>query len=151
MSRRSILLEALAATPRDLSRMVPRIDGVEALWRPAPEAWCLAHFGFVEEPYLARLRRVLEQDNPYEPPIHPDKSAHDLTRPLSGLLEEFVARRAETIAFLSALSQRDWGRPLVHETIGPTRLRDQVQELVTHDNNHLAQIVALRETWERKT
>lgn len=153
MSRRSVLLEALAATPRDLARMVPRIDAAEALWRPTPGAWCVAdvvaHLGFVEERYLARLRRVVEQDNPYEPFIHPDESAHDLSRPLPELLEHFVACRAETIVFLSGLSQRDWGRPLVHETMGPMRLRDQVQALVTHDNDHLAQLVALREAWEQ--
>ena len=47
-------------------------------------------------------------------------------------------------AFLLGLEQHDWGRPLVHATIGPTKLRDQVQELVAHDNLHLVQIVALR-------
>lgn len=154
MSRRAVLLEALAATPRDLARMVPRIDPEQPLWRPTPESWCLAdviaHIGDVEERYLARLRRIVEQDNPYEPYLHPDESAHDLARPLADLIEDFATRRAETIRFLSGLGQRDWGRPLVHEAIGPTRLRDQVQELVTHDNNHLAQIVALREAWERR-
>jgi hypothetical protein len=64
------------------------------------------------------------------------------------LLEIFVVRRAETVAFLLALEQRDWGRALIHATIGPTKLRDQVQELVAHDNLHLEQIVTLRERLE---
>jgi uncharacterized damage-inducible protein DinB len=149
MSRRSVLIEALAATPRDLIRMLRPVDAAAAVVRPAPGEWCLAdvvaHLGFVEERYLARLRRIVEQYNPYEPYMHPDASAHDLARSLTDLFAEFAARRAETIAFLSGLDQRDWGRPLIHETIGPTRLRDQVQGLVAHDNDHLAQIVALRE------
>jgi uncharacterized damage-inducible protein DinB len=153
MTRRSVLIESLQSTPRDLARLLRPIDDTAVRWRPAPGEWCLAdivaHLSYCEEPYLARLRRVVELDNPYEPYLHPDESAHDLTRPLAELLEAFVARRSETIAFLSGLDQRDWGRPLVHETIGPTRLRDQVQELVAHDNTHLEQVVALRESLER--
>ena len=149
MSRRSVLIEALAATPRDLPRLSRRVDAGGARWRPAPDAWCLldvgAHLSTVEALYLARLWRIVEQDDPFERAIHPDASQHDLTRPLTDLVAEFSARRAATIAFLSALSQRDWGRPLVHETLGPTRLRDQVQALVSHDNEHLNQIVTLRE------
>jgi hypothetical protein len=152
MSRRSVLIESLQATPRDLARMLARVADADGLWRPAPEEWCLAdvvaHLAYIEPLYLARLRRVVEQDNPLEPYLHPDASAHDLARSLPELLEEFVRRRAETVVFLSGLDQRDWGRPLVHETIGSTKLRDQVQELVSHDNAHLEQVVALREKLE---
>ena len=149
MSRRSILMEALAATPRDLARMLRPVDAATALARPTPDDWCVAdvvaHLGYIEPLYLARLRRIAEQDNPYEPYLHPDADAHDLTRPLSELFDEFAARRAETLAFLAGLGQRDWGRPLVHQTYGSSKLRDQVQGLVTHDNDHLEQIVTLRE------
>ena len=152
MSRRSVLIESLQATPRDLARLLRPIDASAALWRSAPNEWCIAdvvaHLGYCEAPYLARLRRVVEQENPFEPALPPNESAHDLTRPLAELLEAFVALRAETVAFLSGLDQRDWGRPLVHASLGPTKLRDQVQELVTHDNMHLEQIVALREQLE---
>ena len=152
MSRRSVLMEALAATPRDLARLLRPVDAAAALARPAPDDWCVAdvvaHLGYIEPLYLARLRRIAEQDNPYELAMHPNTSAHDLTRPLSKLFDEFAARREETLAFLAALDQRDWGRPLVHETVGPTKLRDQVQGLVTHDNNHLEQIITLREQLE---
>jgi uncharacterized damage-inducible protein DinB len=154
MSRRSVLIESLEATPRDLARLLRPVDDTAVRWRPAAGEWCLAdvvaHLGQIETPYLARLRRVAQQDNPLEPYLHPDASTHDLARPLADLLQEFVARRAETVAFLAGLDQRDWGRPLVHETIGPTRLRDQVQELVTHDNAHLEQVVALRAQLEER-
>jgi hypothetical protein len=153
MSRRSVLIESLQSTPRDLARLLRPVDESAARWRPEPGEWCIAdvvaHLGYCEEPYLARLRRVVEQDNPFEPYLHPDESAHDLSRPLADLLATFVARRAEMVAFLAGLDQREWGRPLVHAAIGPTRLRDQVQELVAHDNVHLNQVVALRERLER--
>ena len=150
MSRRTVLIESLEATPRDLARMLRRIGDEQARVRPAPGEWCIAdlvaHFAYIEEPYLARLRRIAELENPHEPYLHPDESAHNLARPLAELLDEFVQRRAATVAFLKSLEQRDWGRPLVHATIGPTKFRDQVQELVSHENAHLAQLVALRES-----
>jgi len=149
MTRRSVLIESLQSTPRDLARLLRPIDAAAAQWRPVPDEWCIAdvvaHLSYCEAPYLARLRRVAELHNPFEPALLPDESAHDLARPLADLLAAFVARRADTVAFLSGLDQRDWGRPLVHATIGPTKLRDQVQELVAHDNLHLEQIVGLRE------
>jgi uncharacterized damage-inducible protein DinB len=145
-------MEALAATPRDLARMLRPVSAADALRRPAADQWCVAdvvaHLGTTEPRYHERLRLIIEQDNPRVPYIHPDERAHDLTRPLSSLLEEFAARRAETLAMLGGLSQRDWGRPLVHETLGPSRLRDQIQMLVDHDSAHLEQIVALREQLE---
>ena len=152
MSRRSVLIEALQSTPPDLARLLRPLDAAGARWRPVADEWCIAdvvaHLGYCEAPYLARLRRVAEQDNPFEPALLPDESTHDLARSLADLLAAFVARRAATVAFLTSLDQRDWGRPLVHATIGPTKLRDQVQELVAHDNLHLEQIVELREQLE---
>jgi DinB superfamily len=152
MSRRSVLMEALAATPRDLARLLRPVSAAAALLRPAPDQWCIAdvvaHLGTNELRHQERLRLIVEQDNPRVPYIHPDESAHDLTRTLLSLQEEFAARRAETLAFLADLGQRDWGRPLVHETRGPSRLREQVQGLVDHDSAHLEQIVALREQLE---
>jgi hypothetical protein len=149
VSRRSVLMEALAATPRDLARMLRPVDAAAALLRPDPGEWCIAdvvaHLGATELPYQARLRLIVEQDNPRVPYIHPDEGAHDLTRTPAELLEIFSARRAETLAFLEGLSQRDWGRPLIHATLGPSRLRDQIQMLVDHDSAHLEQIVGLRE------
>ena len=149
MTRRSVLIESLESTPRDLARLLRPIDAAAAHWRPVPDEWCIAdvvaHLGYCEAPYLARLQRVVEQDNPFEPALPPDESAHDLAQPLADLLQAFVVRRAETVVFLTGLEQRDWGRPLVHASLGPTKLRDQVQELVAHDNMHLEQLVALRE------
>ena len=154
MSRRDVLLEALGATPRDLRRMLRQVDDQAAGRRPVPDAWCirqvLSHLSAVEELYLQRLQRVVTLDNPYEAAIEPAAGADRVECPLPRLVDEFVARRGATIAYLSDLQQRDWARRLVHQTVGPTRLRDQVQALVAHDNEHLSQIADLRELEETK-
>lgn len=148
MSQRAILIQSLGATPRDLQRMLRRVTPEQALLRVAPDAWCIAdvvaHLGYAEGLYLARLRRIVAEDNPAEPPL-PHDPGHDLSAPLGELTEAFVSLRAETLAFLSGLAQRDWARTFAHPTMGARRLREQVQAIVAHDNEHLAQIAELRE------
>lgn len=148
MSRRTVLIESLEATPLDLARLLRPVLNGDATRRPAPDAWCIAeivaHLGYTEEHMLARLRRVADEDNPTVAVIE-DPGGHDTSRSLAELLAAFVERRAVTIAFLQRLDQRAWARPLVHERTGPTRLRDQVQAIVAHDNEHLEEIVRLRE------
>ena len=220
MSRRAVLLEALAATPRDLARMLRPVDAEAAQSRPAPSAWCLAdvlcHLASAEERHLACLRSVAVEQ-PEQPragqagvvgqvgtsshgeiPGQP-AAAETGENGLPTLVEAFANRRAETITFLSSLSQRDWGRIMRGPGIGirgsedegagrrqeaegslgeslssvamqnpklvlersegskvqnaldrPVRLRDYVQGIVAHDNEHLAQIVMLREALEKE-
>lgn len=148
MSQRAILIQSLGATPRDLQRMLRRVTPEQALRRAAPDAWCIAdvvaHLAFAEGLYLARLRRIAAEEHPAEPPL-PEDPGHDLSAPLGEIAETFVALRGETVAFLSGLAQRDWARTFAHPTMGTRRLREQVQAMVAHDNEHLAQIAELRE------
>jgi uncharacterized damage-inducible protein DinB len=149
VTRRAILLEALSATPRDLARTVRRVDPAAALARPDPAGWCImdvvAHMALAEPLYLATFQRAVAEERPEAAAIVADLSAPDLGRSLAELSEIFAARRAATIAFLSELEQRQWARWLVYAPIGPIRLREQVQALVSHDNERLGQIATLRE------
>jgi uncharacterized damage-inducible protein DinB len=152
MSRRELLMNSLQATVHDLIRNLRTIDEAAARAAPTPEEWSIAdvvaHLGYIEPLYLARLRRIVDQDNPFEPFLGPDRSAHDLSRSLNELLQQFILRRAETVVFLQGLQQSDWARHVTHETRGLGRLRDHVQMLVEHDSDHLQQIVILRERLE---
>jgi uncharacterized damage-inducible protein DinB len=152
MSRRAVLIAALEATQRDLSRTLRRVSPEQARARPDPDGWCIAdvvaHLAELEPRCLQRLRRAVDEENPTVAELLPEPQAHALSRSLPELLDAFGAERAATLVFLRGLEQRQWGRPLIHATLGPTRLRDQVQALVTHDNDHLAQILALRERLE---
>ena len=152
MSRREALMSSLQATVHDLIRTLRVVDEAAARWAPDPQQWSIldvvAHLGYIEPLYLARLRRIAEQANPFEPYLHPDRSAHDLSRSLNELLQVFILRRADTLVFLRDLQQSDWARKVTHETLGAGTLRDHVQMLVDHDSDHLQQIVTLREQME---
>ena len=118
--------------------------------RPSPESWSISdivsHLADVEKHYLARLKRVLAEDNPLLPEILPDESAHHSADRLSHLLARFEEARGETISFLRATTDPDWERPAVHETRGETDLRELAELILEHDVEHLNQVAAI---WEQ--
>lgn len=147
--RYAMLIEALSGTPKDLRRLIKPLDDARTLARPAADQWSIkdviAHLGYVEPRFRARFERIVAEDNPSVPWMSPDETAHDLSQPASALIDAFSIEREKTAAFLAALTQAQWLRICTHETFGVTRLRKQAEILIGHDNEHLAQIVGVRE------
>ena len=144
-----MLIEALDGTQKDLRRLVRPVSETDALRRPTLTGWCikdvLAHFGYIEPRFRARLERIVLEDNPHIAPLGPDEHAHDLAVSMAGLIDAFAAEREQTTAWLATLTQAQWLRVCTHDALGVTRLRKQVEILIGHDNEHLAQIVTVRE------
>lgn len=141
-------LEALAGTPRDLIRLTKRVDDAGALIRPAPHAWCIkdviAHLWDCEMQYLARLRTMMADDNPILQPFGPNESQHDLTLATCALIDFFAQARTATIDYLSTLTHQQWLRTGRHPDVGEIKVRQQVDLMIGHDNEHLAHIVTIR-------
>lgn len=153
-SRRKKLIEALESAPRDLGRLLRVLSAQEALRRPAGDDWCVAdvvaHLAYVEERFLERFQRVVAEERPRVPYIHPDDIMHDLGRSLAEHHDAFVQGRTATIAFLRGLEQAQWARQLIRDRDqAVSSLRDQVQALVEHDSTHLVQIITLRQRLEQ--
>lgn len=150
MSKRTLLLEALASMPKDLSFMLRRADETAVHQRPTPDEWSIAdvlsHLITTESLYLARLQKIVAEERPYLPYIHPETRPQLNPTPLAELLNTFSTVRNETLAYLQSLNAGAWQRNAVHETLGPTKLRYMVQLLVDHDTEHLNQIVGLLES-----
>ncbi len=113
-------------------------------WRPAPGEWSasetLTHLAAAEPPFLQRLQRITAEDNPFLPYFGPAVARPDPAQPAPAALASFRAGRERLLAFLSDLAPDDWDRPAVHETLGPTTLALQVQNIINHDLEHLAQL-----------
>jgi uncharacterized damage-inducible protein DinB len=141
-------LEALAGTPRDLIRLTKKVDDAGALIRPAPHAWCIkdviAHLWDCEGQYLARLQLIMKVDSPLVQPFGPNETRHDLSQTISALIEMFAQARAATTDYLSTLTHQQWLRNGRHPEMGEIKVRQQVDLMIGHDNEHLAQIVELR-------
>lgn len=148
MTKRAILLQALASTQTDLARVLEGIDDSSLRRRPAPDSWSLAdglnHLVYVEVLYLQRLKRVVGEERPLLPEIHPNEAAHDPGASADDLLTRFEQVRGETLAYLAGLPPGIWQRPAVHETLGKTTLRYLVQMLQDHDTQHLSQMVKVK-------
>ncbi len=148
-----MLIDALGSTARDLTRLLRPLSETQARVNPLPDVWCVkdvvAHLGDIEPQFRARLLRIVNEDNPREAFINPNPATHDLTLPVASLIGQFTRERARTVAFLEGLTQPQWLRTCTHATFGLTRLRKQVEILIGHDNEHLAQIVEIREALDR--
>lgn len=145
MSKRIVLFQALAATITDLTRMLREVDRHLPGQRPAPNVWSMAdvlsHLIAVEGQYFYRLQRVLTEERPFLPAIHPDPTTHNLQADV----DEFAAARQKTLALLQEVTEEGWGRTAVHETQGEVTFQFLVQFLVDHDREHLNQMAELRE------
>ncbi len=138
------LIALLACMPGRIAQMLADVEEDIACHRPSPEEWCIVavivHLSDVEPRYRARLRHIASEDTPQVPAIWP-RSMPDLFPLLGETLASFRDERAKTVAFLSALAPEAWERPAHHLTLAATTLRNQVQGLIAHDEDHLNQIV----------
>ena len=153
-----MLIEALDGAPRDLARLVKPLAATDAHWRPAPDEWSIAivvaHLTYIEGLLLARFHRIVGTEHPKERALEPNHAEHVSQadgHTLAELLDLFRAKRAETTAYLNTLTQPQWLRTCDHQMFGVTRLRKQVEILIGHDNEHLAQIVDIRNKLEVRT
>lgn len=152
MTKHSVLVQALASTPVDLSVTLNGLGEQVAKLRPSPGSWSISdvvsHLAYVEKLYLARFGRVLREERPLLPAILPNESAHNSSDPLPSLLAGFEAARGETVAFLQTTASSHWGRPAVLEMHGETDFRRLVELLLEHDVEHLNQVAAIWEEFQ---
>ncbi|MBK8901290.1 MAG: DinB family protein [Anaerolineaceae bacterium] len=149
MSKRAVLLDALASMPKDLGFMLRRAEETAVHHRPTPQDWSIAdvlvHLAAIEPLYLARLQKIVAEERPFLPYLHPETKPEPDPRPLAELVTAVGEARQQTLTFLHACKAGDWQRPAVHETLGDTKFRFVVQLLVDHDTEHLNQIIQIQE------
>jgi hypothetical protein len=64
---------------------------------------------------------------------------------MEDLLSEYATQRAQTVEMLYDLVHWNWARPGRHDKLGRISIRQQVEHWLKHEEEHLAQIRALRE------
>ena len=142
----TLLLQSLASLPAQLDAELAGHDAAAAARRPAPDEWSaietVTHLAAGEAPFLTRLRRIVAENNPFLPYFGPDVARPDAAQRLPQALDHFRAERARLVDFLAGLPAEAWHRPGVHETLGATTLAQQAQNIIDHDQEHLAQLRA---------
>jgi uncharacterized damage-inducible protein DinB len=148
MTKRIVLLQALASTPKELGLQLRDAVPSNSRQRPAPGKWSISeilnHLVDVEMRYMIRLKRVVNETQPVLPSILPDESAHELDATPTDLILRFERARDSALAFLKQVTAEDWHREALHESQGETNLFYLVQHLADHDTEHLSQMAEAR-------
>jgi hypothetical protein len=117
LDRREEILKTLRATPVVLRTLVGRVDDAQLRRRPARGEWAIievvGHLADTEERALARVRRMLGEDNPPLEPFDQMALAEQrryLDLDLQGELDRLEELRQQHVAELEALDGPGWER-----------------------------------------
>ncbi len=156
----SSIADLLAATAVTVAEELRALDEV-AGWRPEPGEWsaseCVGHLIEAERRgFAGRIRTILgavRTDGSFEPPTletwdPPAVAAarRDHERPAAELAGEFAAMRADSVALVRSLTERDLGRSGTHPEVGELRVDELLAEWVHHDRNHIRQMLAVTQS-----
>jgi FMN phosphatase YigB (HAD superfamily) len=140
----SAILRATPAALDSLSEGLPSAAWTDA---PKPGEWNLTeifcHLRDVDdEVNLPRIRKVLEENNPFLPGMDTDPWAAEREYVCQNgpeALESFTALRIELVELLDILRPEDWERTARHAIFGLTNLKELVSINAGHDRLHLRQ------------
>ncbi len=140
-------MEVLAATPRQIARLVAGVPRKKLSRRPAPKTWAvaeiLAHLADAELVVGYRIRLILGASGTslqaYDQNTWAKFSNYPKHDPAVSL-EAFRAMRERTLRLLRNLPRKSWESYGRHAERGKETVRRTVEMLAGHDINHLKQI-----------
>ena len=145
------LVEALRAFPRDLADALDGVTDAESTFRMAPESWCIreivGHLRDAVEVYHKRIYMMSTQADPILEPYDQEAWATEhayMTRGLGEMGRELTSWRQDTVQLLTTLVNWNWARTGQHTERGRTSIRQIVEHMVEHEEQHLRDIRALR-------
>lgn len=152
IKKRWEILARLEDTPKALTALLRGVPEEILRRKPAPAKWSMleiaCHLRDVDSLFLERSAKMASLDRPQLRLMNQDEVAASLRynqEDPEGVLRDFRARRAETLALLGALAPQSWKRTGLHPKRGEFSIAAQTDLQVNHDANHLGQIRALRQ------
>jgi hypothetical protein len=97
-----------------------------------------------QEVNLARIRRVLQENDPFLSGKDTDPWADErmyFCQDGPQALHEFTTARMKLLDLLEAATPEDWERTARHAILGPTTLRELVRIVAEHDRLHVRQVM----------
>lgn len=143
----SAILAILRSTPAALNHLAQNLPPDALKVRPSAAEWSLGeifcHLRDVEgEVNLPRLRKVLQEDNPFIPGQDTDRWAEErnyFDQDGARGLQRFITTRQRVLKQLETLEAADWQRSARHAIFGPTRLHELMEIVAGHDRLHVCQ------------
>ena len=145
------LYQELAYGADIIPALVRGVTPAEAQVRPTPESWSILEvIGHLidEERHDFRQRVDLTLNHPGEewPPIHPGAWVTERKyneRDLGQSLNEFLAERRQSLAFLKGLTSPNWDATHL-SPFGERKAGGLLVSWVAHDHLHIRQLVELK-------
>jgi len=143
-------MDVLAATPRQVERLIKGLTRKRLGKRPPPEMWSvteiLAHLADVEIVQGFRIRLILGASGisiqGFDQDVwarYSDYATHDPALSLEG----YRVNRQRTLRLLKSLPKEMWDNFGVHSERGKETVRRVAEMMAGHDINHLRQIQAI--------
>ncbi len=140
-------LARMERTVNDFAAVVKNVSDTQLTKRPDPKNWSakevVCHVRDTEESFMTRFLSILAMDEPKFLPVEPDRWAVERQyqrNDVQEALAAFKTRREETLRFFRGLKPDQWERSGVHATRGRMTLKDFVELMAWHDDNHLDQL-----------
>jgi uncharacterized damage-inducible protein DinB len=140
-------LARMERTVNDYAAVVKNVSDAQLTKRPDPRNWSakevVCHVRDIEESFMMRFLSIMAMDDPKFLPVEPDRWAVDRQyqrNDVQEALAAFKTRREETLRFLRGLKPEQWERGGIHATRGRMTLKDFVELMAWHDDNHLDQL-----------
>jgi len=142
--------EQLARMERTVNDYVAATQGVpdaKLSRRPDDKNWSakevVCHVRDIEESFMMRFLTIMAMDEPKFLPVEPDRWAVERQyqrNDVQEALAAFKSRREDTLRFFRGLKPQQWERGGIHATRGKMTLKDFVELMAWHDDNHLDQL-----------
>ena len=140
-------LARMERTVNDYAAVVKNVSDAQLTKRPDPKNWSakevVCHVRDIEESFMMRFLSIVAMDDPKFLPVEPDRWAVERQYQRNDVQEALAAlrtRREETLRFLRGLKPEQWERGGIHATRGRMTLKDFVELMAWHDDNHLDQL-----------
>ncbi|HEX6774252.1 MAG TPA: DinB family protein [Methylomirabilota bacterium] len=140
-------LARMERTVNDYAAVVKNASDAQLTKRPDPTNWSakevICHVRDIEESFMMRFLSIMAMDDPKFLPVEPDRWAVERQYQRNDVPEALAAlktRREETLRFLRGLKPEQWERGGIHATRGRMTIKDFVELMAWHDDNHLDQL-----------
>ena len=142
------LLNAVARTPSEVSRLVNAVPQEHWRIRPTPEEFSVlesvCHLRDIEvEGYAQRIARILNETKPALADVDGARLAIERdynSQELAPALEMFCQTREQSVALLRTTAASDFDRQALLEGVGEITLRKLLVMMNEHDEGHLDEL-----------
>ena len=138
-------LETIAATPKELEKLIAALGETGVDKTPAPGKWSareiVCHLADCELVFAFRLRQTLAETAPTIQPFDQDKwAAVYAGYDIAAALAMFSAARAWNLILIRQAPAEAFSRKVTHPERGEMTFQTLVETMGGHDVNHLLQI-----------